>query len=144
MRIFRTFLSVTVLSVYINTGFSQKLISDGYKISLKSIEKRERNFHSSRNIIFIGDLKVNSKDSLKGKYLFYFLEMEGNIGVLSIKNTKNEILRPKLVFNKDKMIFTYNQGTEMEGNEKINNVSTIEDILLSGMLVWLKYNSPQN
>ena len=138
MRIFSTLFTLILLTTFANTGFSQKLKSDGYKISFKSFETQMMGFHSKKRAKYSGTLKVNSKDSQKGRYQFSFLELGDKIILLGFKNSQNTVLSPTLTFDKESNTFTYYRKTDREGKEKIKDDLSIEEIVLSGMLIWLK------
>ena len=88
MKIFSTLFTLILLTTFANTGFSQKLKSGGYKISLKSFETQMLGFHSKKLAKYSGMLKVKSKDSLKGTYQFSFLELGDKISLLGFKRSE--------------------------------------------------------
>lgn len=143
MKTLKTLITLILLTTFASTGYSQKysqkLKSDGYKISFKSFETQMVGFHSKKRAKYSGTLKVNSKDNQKGIYQFSFLELGDKISLLGFKDSKqNKVLSPTLTFDKESNTFTYYRKTDREGNEKIKDDSSIEETVLSGMLIWLK------
>ena len=138
MRIFRILLTLTLLTAFANTGFSQKLKSDGFKLSFKSFEKREMGFCGKKKEIYAGIVKVKSKDSLKGVYRFYFPKIDDKINILTILDNQKKVLKPRLYFDEEIKTFVYYQGTDKEGKEKLSDDISVEEIVLSGMLIWLR------
>jgi len=137
-EIFRVLVGISFLLVIATSGFGQKLKSDGYKITLKSVEKKEMRFHSKIYLSYKGSLKVSSKDSLKGTYQFSFLDLGEGVGNLSFKNSDNKTIAPKLIFDKNSDTFTYKDKTGKEEKMQIKAGLAFEEFVLQGILIWIK------
>lgn len=135
MRLFFILLFFTTSSFIC---FGQKLKSDGYTISIKSIEKQKLTMFGKEQEIHYGVIKVKSKDDQAGEYRFYFPKApQGEYFHLTIRSLDDLVLEPRLYYNKAQNSYTYTLNDE----ETIVEVSpdiTIEDLILSGTLIWLK------
>lgn len=131
-------LTLTLLITLSTIGFGQKLKSDGFEVTIKFFEKQEMNFFGKKQEIYVGIVKVKSKDSQKGEYRFYFPKMDGKFSHLTIRNSQDQILEPRLYYDEENKSFKYHHGTEQEASDKILSDKSIEEIILSGALIWLK------
>lgn len=134
----KSILALSLLITLSTIGFGQKLKSDGFEISIKSIEKQETDFFGKKQEIYVGIVKVKSKDSQKGEYRFYFPKMDGKFSHLTIRNSQDQILEPRLYYDEENKSFKYHEGTDKEAKEKVLSDKSIEEIILSGALIWLK------
>ena len=128
-----------ILLITISTfGYGQKLKSEGFEVSIKSFEKQEIEFFGKKQEIYVGIIKVKSKDSQKEEYRFYFPKMDGKFSHLTIRNIHDQILEPRLYYDEENKSFKYHQGTDKEASGKVMSDESIEEIVLSGALIWLK------
>lgn len=126
-------LTLSLLFVISTFAFSQKLKSKGFDVSIKSFEKQEVDFMGEKQEIYFGIVKVKSRDSQKGEYRFYLPKMNGKFSHLTIRNLQDQILEPRLYYNDEDKSFSYMN----EGNDKVLSEKSTEDIVLSGVLIWL-------
>lgn len=134
----KSILTLTLLITLSILGFGQKLKSDGFEVSIKSFEKQEIDFFGKTQEIYVGIIKVKSKDSQKGEYRIYFPKMDGKFSHLTIRNSQDQILEPRLYYDEDSKSFKYYQGTDKEASEKVLSNESVEEIILSGAIIWLK------
>ena len=134
----KSILTLTLLITISTLGFGQKLNSDGFEVSIKSFEKKEMEFFGKKQEIYVGIIKVKSKDSQKGEYRFYFPKMDGKFSHLTIRNSQDQILDPRLYYDEENKSFIYHQGTEKEASDNVISDKTIKEIVLSGALIWLE------
>ncbi len=129
-----------VFVFFCSTGIvsGQKLISGGYKISFKTLEKTSMSTCGKKNTIYVGKIKVKTKNKLKGEYPFYFAEMSKKYYLLAIKNHENKIMSPTIQFDTEENTLTGYKGSDKEITEKQDAGKSMEDIILSGMLMWLR------
>ena len=121
-------------------GFSQKIKSEVFEVSFKKFEKKEIDFFGKKQFVYTGIIKVKSKDFQKGLYRFYLPIMDGEISHLTIRDAEDKILQPRLYYDKEKTSFKFYQGTEKESSEKVKSDASTKELILSGMLIWLKLN----
>ena len=93
------------------------------------------------NNVFKGIINVKTKSDLKGVYHFYFAGMGNNISVLTIKNKENSPLSPTLLYDELSREFYYNKGKANEQKIFISDEKTDNEVILEGMIFWLKIKS---
>jgi hypothetical protein len=91
-----------------------------------------------KQTIYVGILKVKTGNKKYTNYRFYLPEIEGKLSHLTIRDESNNILEPRLYYNDADKSFTFNQGTDNEKKEVALKNSNTKDLILSGMLIWLK------
>jgi hypothetical protein len=131
-------LALALLLAICTFSFGQKLKADKVTVSFKSFEKQEVEFFGKTQEIYFGIINVKSKDSQKGDYRVYFPKMDGQFSHLTIRNMEDKILDPRLYYDKENNSFKTFIGTDKESNDKILSNKTTEEIMLSGVLIWLK------
>ena len=135
---------IIILAVLIISSlnlFSQKIKSDGFNCSIKEVHKENLRTCGDVNIVFKGIINVKTKSDLKGVYHFYFAGMGNNISVLTIKNKENSPLSPTLLYDELSREFYYNKGKANEQKIFISDEKTDNEVILEGMIFWLKIKS---
>ena len=118
--------------------FGQQLKSDGWKVSIDKWEVQQIDFFGKSQTIYVGTLKVKKGKNKYGEFRFYFPEMDGQLNHLTIRDMSDKILEPRLYYNTEDKSFTYNKGTDKEAKEVTIKNQDTQNIVLSGMLIWLK------
>ncbi len=119
-------------------SLGQKIKSDGYEISFKSIEIKEIEISKIKHEIYSGIIKVKAKNGQQGNYYFFLPIKDGNFSYLTIRNSHQQILKPRLYYNEDKKTFSYYRGTDKAKSEEITSNESVQNIILYGSLIWLK------
>ena len=141
----KTIFTLILVVAGVSSGFGQKLKSDGFQIILNSLApggdeiifKGSENYKSTDEKYF-GDISVKSKDDQKGNYNITFTKRQDKLSPLVIKNAEYLDLEPTLYYEASSKSFIYNQGMASEAKALVTSDKSIEDIVLSGMLIWLK------
>lgn len=118
--------------------FGQKLKTEDWEISIDKWETQTMDFFGKTQTIYLGVLKIKEGKKKYGEYRFYFPEMNGKLSHLTIRDMSDKILEPRLYYNEEDKSFTYNKGTDKEGKEVTLQNADTKDLVLSGMLIWLK------
>ena len=137
---------IIILAVLIISSlnlFSQKIKSDGFTCTLKEIHKENLRTCGNTNVVFKGIINVKSKSDLKGSYPFYFAGMGNNISVLTVKNNENNALAPTLLFDELKREFYYNKDKPNQQKLIVADDKTDNEVILEGMIFWLKIKSQE-
>lgn len=135
----RPFLITFALLLSFNQfAFSQKIKSDGYKVTLVKIEKFELKFMGEIQTGYAGTIIVKSKDSQQGTYTFYLPQLDSKFSHIAFKDVNGQLALPRIYYDEDTKTFSFHEGTDKAGSEKVKSDKTVEDLVLSGAIIWLK------
>ena len=138
MTIKKIFFGVLLFMLTSLSAFGQTLKSDGWEISIDKFEVQQVDFFGKKQTIYVGTLKVKKGKKKYVNYRFYLPEMDGKLSHLTIRDESDKILEPRLYFNEADKSFTFNKGTDKENKEVALKNGNTKDLILSGMLIWLK------
>ncbi len=137
----KTLSALLILVFATTTGIGQKLKSDHHEVILKSIEKEEINFLGKKMEVYVGTIKVKSKGSGKEELQYFFPKRNGEFSHLTILTEEENILKPRLFYNQKNKSFTFHKDTPNEGSKKVLSNESVEEIVLSGALIWLELDN---
>jgi hypothetical protein len=115
----------------------QVLESDMGTISIDTFETQELTFLGKKQVVHTGILLVTHENKTTA-YRFYFPELDGKPSHLTIRDAENNVLEPRLYYNQADTSFSFFRGTGKEGKEKAVGGNDNKELVLSGMLIWLR------
>ncbi len=122
-------------------GMSQQLEFDNYTVILKSFETRTITLSGNPPRDFYeGTIQVRQNGSHKEFYRFRFPKSTKNTALLIFKTQMNKPLNPFLTYDKTAKDFSYspeNDPNIMYREKSLSNTNE-KEIILSGMIAWLK------
>ncbi len=132
---------LTALLFTITLSFSQRLVNDKYELFLLNIEENEVNIAKgmymtdNKQYYYEGNIEVSSLENGKiTKYAFFFSSWDDKYKEFSIRDTNSNFMNPVLIF--DDKITAIIKGDKTK-TFKLKNNSSIENSILSSMLIWL-------
>lgn len=134
----KIFLGLFFLALSSLSAFGQKLKSDGWEISIENYEVTKMELFGKTQTIHSGILKVKDSEGKTTEYRYYFPEANGKLSHLTIRDMRDNVLEPRLYYKEEDHTFTCHQGTEKETTEEAAKHKNVKDLILSGMLIWLK------
>ena len=119
-------------------GTCQKLQLGDYTVIIKKFVQGEASaVCGPKNQAYAASIKVKSKDELKGTYFITLVYLDKKQSILTIKNSKMNLVNPMLVYNKDNFSFQYISNKIVKDEVKLDTNKTIAKQMLSGMILWL-------
>ncbi len=131
------FICLVLLTITRNEAFGQTLKSDGWKITMESWDEQKVNLFGKTQIGYTGILKVEKGKKDYATYRVYLISMNDTLTHLAVYDGASR-LEPRLYWNEKNKSFTYNQGTPEEVTAVTEKNGNIKEIMLSGLLIWLK------
>lgn len=137
----KSFPLLLFLFFFSTNNYCQKIKREKFTCSIKEIHKENLRTCGDVKLVFKGVINVKSKSDLKGEYPFYFASMGDNISILTLKNNENKALSPTLQFDELKREFYYNKGKEDQQKIFVSDDKNDNEVILEGMIFWLKIKS---
>jgi len=123
-------------------SYSQTLRNDKYELYLIKFEENEVTISQGMYMTdraqsyFEGVIEVTYMGNGETKkYNFFFSTWDNNFKEFQVKNSKFEVLMPKIIFKNNSLARI--KDTDSEEYIKLEDTSNFENSILSSMVVWL-------
>ncbi len=124
---------------------AQKLAKDGYTVSVKKFEQGETSMVCGpKKTAYGGLFQVKSKDELKGSYYLTLMYMNEKEYIMTVKNSKQSLVNPMLVYNTEKGSFQYSVNKVLMNEAKADTSKPMQERMMQGLLLWLEVRKKLN
>lgn len=135
-------LSTLVFLLMVFIGFSQTLRNDKYELYLINFQENEVNIAKgmymtdNKQYYYEGTIEVTFMNNGKtSNFNFFFSAWDDKYKEFVIKDANFNILKPKIFFNNKEIAYVI--VNEKEKETKLKDNSSLENAILSSMVVWL-------
>ena len=145
----KTFFSAMLIVMFNGLYVCGQTIESGlWRVTIETFVTDHPVVNGNKQTVYKGILKVFGGQKKEEMFRFYSPVINGKLSHLTIRDMDDNIIEPRLYYNAPDKSFTYSKdtdtkGTENEYKEITEKHSNVKDLVLSGMLIWLKHRDSE-
>jgi hypothetical protein len=118
---------------------SQIIESDGFVIELTNFGISEHDVQlMGKQKLITGTFTVTKDNRKIATHDFLVPIMKEKISHITVLDSGGEKIFPRMHYLTEEQSYTYYEGTDKEGKEKITKTGNQQEIVLSGLIIWTR------